>query len=53
MKEREARGQKCLEAAREARFNTNGEPESAPTMDDAVKEREITNRPVKGKKKDK
>ncbi len=48
--QREQRGQKCQEAARDARFASNGEPDAAPTLDDAVKEREITNRPVKGKK---
>lgn len=48
--QREARGQKCLNAARDARFASNGEPKLAPNHDDAVREREITNRPVKGKK---
>ncbi len=36
---REARGQKCLDAARKAHYASNGEPAKAPDLDDAVRER--------------
>jgi hypothetical protein len=36
---REQRGQKCLDAAREARFNSTGEVSEAPDLNDAAKER--------------
>ena len=36
---REQRGQKCLHAARDARFAATGEPDKAPFLDDAVEER--------------
>jgi len=39
---REAHGQKCLDAARDARFESTGEPNEAPDHDDAVKERAKT-----------
>jgi len=39
---REARGQKCLDAARKAHYASNGEPSKAPNLDDAVRERAIT-----------
>lgn len=52
--EREARGQKCLEAARKGRFEQTGEPSEAPDHDDAVKERAVTaTRGNKGTKKKK
>jgi hypothetical protein len=38
-KQREARGAKHLNDARNARFSTTNEPSEAPDHDDAVKER--------------
>ncbi len=40
---REAHGQKCLDAARQARFESTGEPEVAPDLDDAVEARKDCN----------
>ncbi len=39
---REARGQKCQESAREARFAATGEPSEAPGPDDVKAERAVT-----------
>jgi hypothetical protein len=36
---REAQGQKCLDAARDARFESTGEPSEAPDLNDAERER--------------
>ena len=48
---REARGQKCLDAAREARFATTNEPSEAPGPDDVKAERALT--ALKGSKSSK
>jgi hypothetical protein len=40
---REAHGQKCLDGARKARFESTGEPEEAPGLDEAVEAREDCN----------
>jgi hypothetical protein len=45
---REQRGQKCLDAARKARFDSTGEVRESPDLDDAAKERALTARSIGG-----
>ena len=44
--DRERRGQKCLDAAREARFASTGEPHEAADLADVEKERKALLHPI-------